>query len=75
MEKVIKIIECRERVDNWGKEEVLSERETYKLLITPEEWTDDQVYFDEARRPFMIDDLIGQKVQVGNITFRVTEDE
>jgi hypothetical protein len=75
MEKVIKIIECRETVDNWGKEEVLSEQETYKLLINPEEWTDDQVYFDEAGRPFMVDDLIGQKVQVGNITFRVTEDE
>ena len=73
MEDLIKINRCEEVVDNWGNTEQYKDAELFKLLTTPEDWTDDQLFIaDEGS--YYIDDLIGKRVQVGNYIFTVQED-
>jgi hypothetical protein len=72
--KVIEIVGCLETVDNWGREEQYDAQETYKLLTNPDEWTDDQRFYDECNRCFFIEELIGKKIKVGPFTFTLTED-
>ena len=74
MEKVIKLDKCVEVIDNWGNTEQYKGEDLYKLLITPEEWTDDQTFIGE-NGTYFIDDLIGKKVQVGTFIFTIQEDE
>ena len=72
MEDVIKLNKCVEVIDNWGNTEQYKNEDLYKLLITPEEWTDDQLFIaDEGS--YYIEDLIGKKVQVGTYIFTVQE--
>ena len=73
MEDLIKINKCVEVVDNWGNTEQYKNAELFKLLTTPEDWTDDQLFIaDEGS--YYIEDLIGKRVQVGNHIFKVQED-
>jgi hypothetical protein len=72
MEDVIKLKKYVEVIDNWGNTEQYKNEDLYKLLITPEEWTDDQLFIaDEGS--YYIEDLIGKKVQVGPYIFTVQE--
>lgn len=71
--EVIEIIGCLETIDNWGREEEYTASETYKLLITPEEWTDDQRFYDKFNRCYFIDELVGKKIQVGPYIFTLQE--
>lgn len=72
---VIKLIKCVETIDNWGNTETYRNEDLYKLLITPEDWNDDQTFFggkgDEGT--FCIDDLIGKTVRVGPYVFKIQE--
>lgn len=74
MQEPIEIVGCTEVVDNWGRQERYTEKETYGLLISPDEWTDDQTFFGPNNERYFIDDLIGKRVTVGPITFTVQED-
>jgi hypothetical protein len=71
-EDIIKIDKCLEVVDNWGNTEKYEGADLYKLLTTPEDWSDDQTFIGEYGS-YDIDDLIGQKVQVGPYIFTVSE--
>jgi hypothetical protein len=72
MEDIIKLNKCEEIIDNWGNIEQYKNEDLYKLLTTPEDWTDDQLFLaDEGS--YYIDDLIGKKVQVGPYIFTVQE--
>jgi len=71
-EDIIKIDKCLEVVDNWGNTEKYEGADLYKLLTTPEDWSDDQTFIGEYGS-CGIDDLIGQKVQVGPYIFTVSE--
>jgi hypothetical protein len=71
-EDIIKIDKCLEVVDNWGNTEKYEGADLYKLLTTPEDWSDDQTFIGEYGS-YGIDDLIGQKVQVGPYIFTVSE--
>jgi hypothetical protein len=73
MEDLIKINRCEEVVDNWGNTEQYRDVELFKLLTTPEDWTDDQLFMTDEGS-YYIDDLIGKRVQVGNYIFTVQED-
>ncbi len=73
MEDLIKINRCEEVVDNWGNTEQYKDVELFKLLTTPEDWTDDQLFMTDEGS-YYIDDLIGKRVQVGNYIFTVQED-
>ena len=44
MEGTINIIKCVEVIDNWGNTDQYKNEELYKLLITPEDWSDDQTF-------------------------------
>jgi hypothetical protein len=68
----IKITGCVETLDNWGSQEY-NEQETYKLLISPDEWNDDQVFYGLNNQVYWIDDLINKQVTCGPITFTVQE--
>ncbi len=72
MSEVIKINKCVEVIDNWGNSEQYKNEDLFKLLITPEDWTDDQIFISDERT-YYIDDLIGRVVQVGTYTFKVQE--
>jgi len=74
MEGTINIIKCSEIIDNWGNTEQYKGAELYKLLITPEDWSDDQTFIAEDGKNYDIDDLIGKSVQVGTFIFTVQED-
>jgi hypothetical protein len=74
MSDVIKINKCEEIVDNWGNIEQYKGADLYKLLITPEDWTDDQTFISDEGSYF-IEDLIGKKVQVGLFIFTVQEEK
>jgi hypothetical protein len=71
--EAINIIKCVEVVDNWGNTETYKESDLYKLLITPEDWTDDQRFISDNGQNFDIDELIGKPVQVGTFIFKVQE--
>jgi hypothetical protein len=73
MEDLIKINRCEEVVDNWGNTEQYRDVELFKLLTTPEDWTDDQLFMTDEGS-YYIEDLIGKRVQVGNYIFTVQED-
>lgn len=73
--EVIEIIGCLETIDNSGREEEYTASETYKLLITPEDWNDDQRFYDKFNRCYFVDELIDKKVKVGPITFHVHDDK
>ena len=73
MEDLIKINRCEEVVDNWGNTEQYRGVELFKLLTTPEDWTDDQLFMTDEGS-YYIEDLIGKRVQVGNYIFIVQED-
>lgn len=75
MENTINIIKCSEIIDNWGNTEQYKGAELYKLLITPEDWSDDQTFIAEDGKNYDIDDLIGKEVQVGTFIFTVEEYE
>ena len=75
MENTINIIKCSEIIDNWGNTEQYKGAELYKLLITPEDWSDDQTFISDNEATYFIDDLIGKEVQVGTFIFTVQEDE
>ena len=63
-------------IDNWGTEErITNEGDIINILKDPESWTDDLVFLDYSNKPYNIDELIGIKVQVGEETFFVIEDE
>jgi hypothetical protein len=76
-EDIIKIIKCVEVIDNWGNVETYKNEDLYKLLTTPEDWSDDQTFLggegDEGT--YYIDDLIGKIVWVGDYVFKVVENE
>lgn len=72
MSEIIKINKCVEVIDNWGNSEQYKNEDLFKLLITPEDWTDDQIFISDERT-YYIDDLIGRVVQVGTYTFKVQE--
>ena len=72
MEDIIKLNKCEEIIDNWGNIEQYKNEDLYKLLITPEDWTDDQLFISDEGS-YYIDDLIGKKVQVGPYIFTVQE--
>jgi hypothetical protein len=72
MSEIIKINKCVEVVDNWGNTEQYKGSDLYKLLTTPEDWTDDQIFISDERT-YYIDDLIGRVVQVGTYIFKVQE--
>lgn len=74
MQDTILIVGCVETLDNWGRTERLSEGETYKLLISPEDWNDDQIFYGPNNERYWIDDLIGKRVTCGPISFTVQED-
>jgi len=74
MEQPIIITKCVEVIDNWGNTDQYKNEELYKLLITPEDWTDDQTFITD-QGTFDIDDLIGKTVQVGTFIFTVQDDE
>lgn len=74
MNEPIKITGFTETIDNWGRTVDGDEQETYRVLITPEEWTDDMVFNGPNHEQYLIDDLIGKQVQVGTITFTVQEE-
>jgi hypothetical protein len=71
--EVIKITKCVEVVDNWGNTETYKGEDLYKLLISPEDWTDDQRFISDNVQNFDIDELIGKTVQVGTFIFKVQE--
>jgi hypothetical protein len=73
MEDLIKINRCEEVVDNWGNTEQYKDVELFKLLTTPEDWTDDQLFMTDEGS-YYIEDLIGKRVQVGTYIFTVQED-
>lgn len=73
MEDLIKINKCEEVVDNWGNTEQYKDADLLKLLTTPEDWTDDQLFMTDEGS-YYIDDLIGKRVQVGTYIFTVQED-
>ncbi len=73
MENSIKINKCVEVVDNWGNTEQYKNVELFKLLTTPEDWTDDQLFMTDEGS-YYIEDLIGKRVQVGNYIFTVQQD-
>ena len=73
MEDLIKINRCEEVVDNWGNTEQYKDAELLKLLTTPEDWTDDQLFITDEGS-YYIEDLIGKRVQVGTYIFTVQED-
>jgi hypothetical protein len=75
MENTINIIKCSEIIDNWGNTEQYKGAELYKLLITPEDWSDDQTFISDNEATYFIDDLIGKEVQVGTFIFTVQEYE
>ena len=72
MSEIIKINKCVEVIDNWGNSEQYKNEDLFKLLITPEDWTDDQIFISDEGT-YYIDDLIGRVVQVGTYTFKVQE--
>ena len=72
MSEIIKINKCVEVIDNWGNSEQYKNEDLFKLLITPDDWTDDQIFISDERT-YYIDDLIGRVVQVGTYTFKVQE--
>jgi hypothetical protein len=72
MEDVIKLNKCIEIIDGWGNTEQYKNEDLYKLLTTPENWTDDQVFIAEEGS-YYIDDLIGKNVQVGTSIFTVQD--
>ena len=78
MEGTINIIKCVEVIDNWGNTDQYKNEELYKLLITPDDWSDDQTFIAEDGKNYDIDDLIGKEVQVrtldGDFIFTVQED-
>lgn len=74
MTQIIKINKCDEVVDNWGNVEQYKDAELYKLLTTPEDWTDDQLFISDEGS-YYIDDLVGKKVQVGPYIFTVQEEK
>lgn len=71
--EAIKITKCVEVIDNWGNTETYKGADLYKLLITPEDWTDDQRFISDNGQNFDIDELIGKNVQVGTFIFKVQE--
>ena len=73
MEDLIKINRCEEVVDNWGNTEQYKDVDLFKLLTTPEDWTDDQLFMTDEGS-YYIEDLIGKRVQVGTYIFTVQED-
>jgi hypothetical protein len=73
MEDLIKINKCEEVVDNWGNTEQYKDVDLFKLLTTPEDWTDDQLFMTDEGS-YYIEDLIGKRVQVGTYIFTVQED-
>jgi hypothetical protein len=73
--KMIEIVSCAETIYNDGTEEAYDEQETYRLLINPDEWTDDQRFYSSTGVMYFIDDLIGEKVKVGPIIFTVQDHE
>jgi hypothetical protein len=73
MEDLIKINKCEEVVDNWGNTEQYKDVDLFKLLNTPEDWTDDQLFMTDEGS-YYIEDLIGKRVQVGTYIFTVQED-
>jgi hypothetical protein len=76
-QEVIKITKCVEVIDNWGNVETYKNEDLYKLLTTPEDWSNDQTFIgDEGNeRTYYIDDLIGQTVWVGDYVFKVVENK
>jgi hypothetical protein len=76
-QEIIKITECVEIIDNWGNVEVYKNEDLYKLLTTPEDWSDDQTFIgDEGDEgTYYIDDLIGKTVWVGDYVFKVVENK
>lgn len=77
--EAINITKCVEVIDNWGNTETYKGADLYKLLITPEDWTDDQTFISDKGQNFDIDGLIawsafpGNNVQVGTFIFKVQE--
>jgi hypothetical protein len=70
--EAINILKCVEVIDNWGNTETYKGADLFKLLITPEDWTDDQRFIGESCS-YDIDELIGKTVQVGTFIFKVQE--
>ena len=73
MNESIKITGCVETLDNWSGTWEYNEQETYKLLISSDEWNDDQVFYGPNNQKYWIDDLINKQVTCGSITFTVQE--
>ena len=61
MSEIIKINKCVEVIDNWGNSEQYKNEDLFKLLITPEDWTDDQIFISD-KRTYYIDDLMSSPI-------------
>jgi hypothetical protein len=70
----IVIDRCVETVDLYSSPIKHRGASLYKLLISPEEWTDDMIFEAESGEVYFIDDLVGKKVRVGTFIFVVQED-
>lgn len=72
MEAII-ISKCEEVVDNWGNTSQYVNEDLYNLLTNSSSWSDDQIFYTN-KGFYDIEDLIGEKVQVGEKVFVVTEE-
>lgn len=72
-----KILAIEETVDNWGNtERVITPGEILEYLTDPATWSDDLILTfeeDSQKGVCFIDDLIGEKVLVGDEVLTVKE--
>ena len=71
---MINIIGITETVGHFGERARDNAQEAFRLLgSAQEEITDDILFWDEFNQSYQFDDLVGQRVQVGTISFVVQE--
>lgn len=67
MKNPIEIVYYQEMVDNWGHKESSSKPEIIKSILQNEnEWNDDMEFEDNYGNIYVIDDLIGKPVKLGD---------
>ena len=68
----IKIISCEVVEDNWGRASIFENaKDIMEYLIYPIDWTDDVTFKDSGGNIYLIDDLNGKEVEVGNKVFGI----
>ena len=58
------IISCTTVIDNWGHTRHSTTLDSVLDELKEENWSDDQMFRDDVRNLYGIDDLIGQTIQV-----------